>query len=1364
MPIRKYEYYGYDSDRNINTGESFTIDGTDLDKSDAGFIKVANIDNSVGLDYSSPENIPGVRATRLSTILSPAFTFDDMSVAKKKIKTYGKECAKAVTHNFQNLTGGFNIANLVRGDAWTKHMTASDYGYGYFSIYDDKTTFNKTNSKKRSYVISKSKQLALSPEFTSKIKNNVIPGTPVMLLYPGSNHYGDARKGSKGSVLSTHIGFIADIGGKKYVVDNVHNNMHYRPLQQVLSGNSNVVITGMIDYKSSVNNAYADISDYGLELHDDIHTNSRQSNLGGVAAYRSLAMLDRSREILTSEFGVDPSIYGFLQRAIPALMMKESNMGRLKNNKTFQRKNNSILADAAEIIKGDEKSVSLAQAKLYHYTPEELNKLGININELTEEQMYSPEVSTVLAAIHFDRNIKEIDKALGEHKEYLPDYIYETLIYQAHNQGLNNIKKNIARFNKSHNPKEFKGYFEKNKNGDDPYGVSVRQLANYYIPYNSEQNPNYTSSGHLYGQTDDSIDLSIDIEPILVNAQKATNKATKKAVQVGNKVERAVDRSTQKLENEIKQDYRAVKRGLSPVKKLARKLRFGWGGIMSQNSIMRDMIFNPHKYDLTAANFTTESNNNYASFRDLPEYTVQYDNHRSMDSILNSWSADKELEAYDHRKTTKNTVDSRYFYTDVSLDNIAIQALNNHIASQQATLMNMRNRIDDDTIKAKYNGNNTDQRVIQGNPIMSRYGGILRPRFSYGGYYSDYSTPRIPYTSDYSMNNQITASDIPDSKAMYGVEAIRKATMLKGAGTGAGIGASVGSLAGGIASGVLAGTAGGAAAGAAAGAASTAWIPVIGPLVALAAAGIGAGIGAGVSKNKADKNAAIQLMQNKQTLAQQAELNRQTSVGNAISRIDRDVYKIQNNQNNFDMNQGFYSKYGGFIGLPRRRYDMGGFIQPNSSDSVVAYGRTHEQMNPMTGETGVSYGNAEVEGGGIIGGIPQAGEVIRQSPMGDQVYTDSIVNPRTGLTYARDAKKLTDQKGRLEKQLGVEQATLEKLLHDLNTSKTLGARKGTQVRNAEKAAARMNLTTGMIVDVDTKLQNLFGEQEQIASTLGLRDTNPMRYGGRVVPRFDVGGWLAPTLSFAGNALTSGLQYWASSADAKYKQDMIDMMAARQLPKQTRDEAIVVDPNYDINSEINDARRDYRYMARFIRDNSTNPQQTRNLLAKARLDKRQVINQLKATKKAKEQEIINQNIASIIQTRNANRRKMYDNLMNEFNWNTQIQTQRMAVKSQQTQAIQQLLRDLGQSATQAAQMYVASKQWAPGVTRDMNGNVKSVNFDDMTAAQLKNHRYSNYVGRGADGKMIYLKNDLPAWFNKRRAAQWFEVMNSSNLFG
>ena len=464
------------------------------------------------------------------------------------------------------------------------------------------------------------------------------------------------------------------------------------------------------------------------------------------------------------------------------------------------------------------------------------------------------------------------------------------------------------------------------------------------------------------------------------------------------------------------------------------------------------------------------------------------------------------------------------------------------------------------------------------------------------------------------------------------------------------------------------------------------------------------------------------------------------------------------------MSQGFYGKFGGMIGVPRRRYDMGGFIQPNSSDSMVAYGRTHEQMNPITGETGVSYGNAEVEGGGLINGVPQAGEVIKQSPMGDQVYTDSIVNPRTGLTYAKDAKKLSDQKGRLEKQLGIEQATLEKLLNDLNTSKTLGAKKGTQVRNAEKAAARMNLTTGMIADVDMKLQNLFGEQEQIASTLGLRNTNPMRYGGRVIPKFGVGGWLAPTISFGSNALTSGLQFWAASADAKYKKDIIDAMAARQLPKQAKDEAVVIDPNYDINSEINDARRDYRYMAKFIRDHSTNAKQTRNLLAKARLDKRQIINQLKSTKKAKEQEIISQNIANIIQTRNANRMKTYEDLMNEFNWNTQVQTQRMAVKSQQTQAIQQLLRDLGQSATQAANMYVASKQWAPGVTRDMNGNVKSVNFDDMTAAQLKSHRYSKYVTQDAEGNIVIPTTGLPNWFNERRAKQWFEVMKSNNLFG
>ena len=63
----------------------------------------------------------------------------------------------------------------------------------------------------------------------------------------------------------------------------------------------------------------------------------------------------------------------------------------------------------------------------------------------------------------------------------------------------------------------------------------------------------------------------------------------------------------------------------------------------------------------------------------------------------------------------------------------------------------------------------------------------------------------------------------------------------------------------------------------------------------------------------------------------------------------------------------------------------GGLI-PNSSNSDVAYGATHEQFNQLTGTTGIPLGNYEVEGGGDNNGNLQAGEVITYDNLGAKIF------------------------------------------------------------------------------------------------------------------------------------------------------------------------------------------------------------------------------------------------------------------------------------------------------------------------------------------------------------------------------------------
>ena len=691
-----------------------------------------------------------------------------------------------------------------------------------------------------------------------------------------------------------------------------------------------------------------------------------------------------------------------------------------------------------------------------------------------------------------------------------------------------------------------------------------------------------------------------------------------------------------------------------------------------------------------------------------------------IDDVVNNWVKYADDPAYDHNKTVKQMSRGARRGVNITLDETAKNTLTNYMIQQQATVNNIQNIIDDDIMAVR---DVSDLPVLQEQKPIVRFGGLVhRPRFNYGGYYNNYSGGnyiQTPYSSVSAFNSPITSEDISDKEASYGIESLRKATFRQGAASGASWGSGIGGLVGGIGASILgtslagsaagaaggaaagagagvaagagAGAAGGAAAGAAAGAASTAWIPIIGPLVALVAAGIGAGIGYGVNKKKGNTLAAKQLHDNKVQIAQNKELHRQTSMGNAINLIDKDVAKIRSMTPNYN-SVGFYSKYGGLLGTARRRFDMGGILEPTSSDTVLAHGRTHEEMDPITGQTGIAYKGAEIENN----------EVVQETPQGDKVFSDSIISPRTGLTYAKNAEKISKAKGVLEKIKTQEMTNLDSIIEQVNKGRLSGAKLGTLLRNGEKKATHINKLTGEIFEKDLALNKLFNEQETVATSLGLRDNDMMRYGGCLRRRYFDGGWIAPVASFGANALTSGLQYWATDSYNKYSQEVLEGLSKLDVPREAYDEPILLNPEYDITPELGEVNREAAYAKKFIADNIVNPQQRRNLMRKVGIEATQQVNKLKGIKKAEEKKVVDANIKEIGAVRRSNRQKDYQYLVNKYNKDSQIAQQKLQIKANQTQATQQLLRDLGQSATQAASMYVASKQWAPGVTNDMNG--------------------------------------------------------------
>ena len=389
------------------------------------------------------------------------------------------------------------------------------------------------------------------------------------------------------------------------------------------------------------------------------------------------------------------------------------------------------------------------------------------------------------------------------------------------------------------------------------------------------------------------------------------------------------------------------------------------------------------------------------------------------------------------------------------------------IANDKLIYANMQNKINNE--------------VLTSRGITAKFGGLVgtpRRKFYWGG-------TSINDPGSVQWGTRVQTNDIDESKYSADGEGIIGGSALSGAGTGLGIGAAVGGTAA-LATGAAAGS----------------WLGPIG-------AGIGALIGGIVGLFTGRKKKRQEERRRQELLAEQAEMERQQTLGNMQDKVENDVATIrQSNLGNYSEGTGFYAKLGGMIG--RRKLNTGGQVVPNSSNSVVAYGQTHEQYNPATGETGIIYGDSEIEGGGAKNGRMYAGEVVRETSEGGQVFSDTIKVPGTNRTFADYAKKLTDMKGKKEAQVIQLADGVTLSLSALDKSKTNKLQTGTNVRNIEKLVYRMNKVRGESEAIDAKTEDLFEAQELYATALGLRNDAPvMRCGGMVRKKRPFGGYASP---------------------------------------------------------------------------------------------------------------------------------------------------------------------------------------------------------------------------------------------------------------
>ena len=628
------------------------------------------------------------------------------------------------------------------------------------------------------------------------------------------------------------------------------------------------------------------------------------------------------------------------------------------------------------------------------------------------------------------------------------------------------------------------------------------------------------------------------------------------------------------------------------------------------------------------------------------------------------------------------------------------------IANDKLIYANMQNKINNEVltsrgITAKFGG-------LVGTPrgITAKFGGLVgtpRRKFYWGG-------TSINDPGSVQWGTRVQASDIDESKYSADGEGIVGGSALSGAGTGLGIGAAVGGTAA-LATGAAAGS----------------WLGPIG-------AGIGALIGGIVGLFTGRKKKRQEERRRQELLAEQAEMERQQTLGNMQDKVENDVATIrQSNLGNYSEGTGFYAKLGGMIG--RRKLNTGGQVVPNSSNSVVAYGQTHEQYNPATGETGIIYGDSEIEGGGAKNGRMYAGEVVRETPEGGQVFSDTIKVPGTNRTFADYAKKLTDMKGKKEAQVIQLADGITLSLSALDKSKTNKLQTGTNVRNIEKLVYKMNKARGESEAIDAKTEDLFEAQELYATALGLRNDAPvMRCGGMVRKKRPFGGYASPysltgvsapklttlppiqttasagggsAFKFGFNEFGLGMNLASSlfgivgnALNTRANRKAIEFESTLHVPKGNKVDAVQYSTDYDISEELQELGTQERRAARYITDNTSNVQTARNSVANLAINAQLARNKLYGAKKDYQRQRYDLNRQERVNARNANSQIMYQDAINEYNKAVGLNQQLMAVRTQGLQGMLQGIEGLAGAVNNYASARLYEKLWPRGVTNHM----------------------------------------------------------------
>ena len=588
-------------------------------------------------------------------------------------------------------------------------------------------------------------------------------------------------------------------------------------------------------------------------------------------------------------------------------------------------------------------------------------------------------------------------------------------------------------------------------------------------------------------------------------------------------------------------------------------------------------------------------------------------------------------------------------------------------------LSNMQDKIENDILIERGQSDNISN---EGFGFYAKHGGMIgRKRFNTGGPITDYGS--LTY------GTKIRPIDLEYKEYSAKGEGIVGANTLKGAGTGIGAGASIGALIGSV-------------------------VPGIGTLIGSL---IGAGAGLVIGGNSgyiigSHKRKNVEQERAKQ-LAETRENQRQQTLGNMATRLENDVAQIRNNNMiNFSEGQNFYAKLGGFI--PRRKLSNGGNIHPNSNNTLVAYGNTHDQVDSKTGLTGVTYGDVEVEGGGCIGNIKLAGEVIQKTPIGDRVFSDRIIIPGTRATYADIAKVISDQKGYLEQTKRSLDNVIESDIKGLENSKENKLKTGTNVRNTEKDMIRRNRTVGKIYHKENQLSKLFDNQEKQATMMGLRGDIQIPYirvanGGCIGkrPKYFNAGWIG----LGTNVASSLLNFGAGMMSANAQKRAIEWEENLPLPQMSRLDYVPNVVNYNITNELSELDASTRQAIQHIENNTSDSKVARNAIAALLIDSQRAKNDLYRTKKDVERAAVNENIAKRTEVRNKNKEIDYINAAQRYAKMTSLNRAKAETTTQKFKVASDLFNDIADIAYDYTSTELGKNLWDEATQKALLGRTR-----------------------------------------------------------